>query len=184
MYFSQEFPSLFSVKRANERRIFHGYKFAILSHSVLTPSKEILESIIKTGGGKLLGQIPSIKSLKQVKKLREEDPKSCHPGKKRFILCVRSYPLLDTWSDFDETWRVYRVHHALLYGAIFDFRFRPWTRSCAFPHNVIYVQWEKYFGGGHSNEIRYISLTNGESALYTPSKFHSNRFTRSGGSLA
>lgn len=71
---------LFSVKRANERRVFHGYKFAILSHSVLTPSKEILESIIKTGGGKLLGQIPSIKSLKQVKKLREEDPKSCHPG--------------------------------------------------------------------------------------------------------
>ena len=78
-YFSQE--HLFSVKRANERRVFHGYKFAILSHSVLTPSKEILESIIKTGGGKLLSQIPSIKSLKQVKKLREEDPKSCHPGK-------------------------------------------------------------------------------------------------------
>ena len=87
MYFSQEFPSLFSVKRANERRVFHGYKFAILSHSVLTPSKEILESIIKTGGGKLLGQIPSIKSLKQVKKLREEDPKSCHPGKCFLSLC-------------------------------------------------------------------------------------------------
>ena len=86
-YFSQEFPSLFSVKRANERRVFHGYKFAILSHSVLTPSKEILESIIKTGGGKLLGQIPSIKSLKQVKKLREEDPKSCHPGKWFLSLC-------------------------------------------------------------------------------------------------
>ena len=88
------------------------------------------------------------------------------------------------WTDLDETLGMYRVDLEIMQRGIFNFRFRPWTGSGAFPHYVIYVLWEKYFGGGHRNESRYISLTNAESDLYKPSKFHSNWFTRSGESLA
>ena len=70
-----------------------------------------------------------------------------------FFLSVQSDLLLDTWSDLDESWRVYRVHPALLHGAIFDFRFWPWTGSGAFPYHVIYVLWEKYLGRGERSKV-------------------------------
>ena len=102
----------------------------------------------------------------------------------RLIWCLRSYLLLDLWSDSDETWRVYRVHRVLLHEAIFDFRTGSSgsvTESGPFLHNVIYVLWEKYFRG-HRTETRFISLMNAERDMYTLSKFHSNWFSISGGS--
>jgi len=67
-----------SLKRANSHRIFAGLQFAILSNSI-RPPRETLALIIRLGGGKLLGKMPPIKSLKQVKKLRDEDPLQCRP---------------------------------------------------------------------------------------------------------
>ena len=44
--------------------------------------------IIRLGGGQLLPKMPSIKSLKQVNKLRDEDPHQCKPGKTVFLYTV------------------------------------------------------------------------------------------------
>lgn len=68
-----------SVTRAQEQRIFNGYIFALLSQNV-SPSQTILSEVIRCGGGKLLQSLPSVKALKMVKKLRDEDPRSCKPG--------------------------------------------------------------------------------------------------------
>ena len=71
--------SILSVTRAQEQRIFNGYIFALLSQNV-SPSQTILSEVIRCGGGKLLQSLPSVKALKMVKKLRDEDPRSCKPG--------------------------------------------------------------------------------------------------------
>jgi len=59
--------------------VFNGYYFAILSQNVQPPAA-VLGDVIRCGGGKLLSTMPSVKALKQVKKLRDEDPRSCRPG--------------------------------------------------------------------------------------------------------
>jgi hypothetical protein len=68
-----------SIERAREHRVFNGFRFALLCEKVI-PSPEVLEKIIRSGGGRFLTAMPSIKSLLSVKKQREDDPRSCWPG--------------------------------------------------------------------------------------------------------
>ena len=89
----------------------------------------------------------------ELENAKKEKGKHQSITKMPFFLSVQSDLLLDTWSDLDESWRVYRVHPALLHGAIFDFRFWPWTGSGAFPYHVIYVLWEKYLGRGERSKV-------------------------------
>ena len=49
--------------------------------------------------------------------------------KMAFILCVPDSLLGHLWTDFDQTFRVYRVDSELVQVIIFDSRFRPQTGS-------------------------------------------------------
>ena len=51
-----------------------------------------------------------------------------------FILCVPDSLLGHLWTDFDQTFGVYRVDSELVQRHIFDFRFRPQTGSELFFH--------------------------------------------------
>ena len=54
--------------------------------------------------------------------------------KMAFILCVPDSFLGHLWTDFDQTFGVYRVDSELVQRHIFDFRFRPQTGSELFLH--------------------------------------------------
>ena len=75
---------MFSIAKAQEQRVFNGFIFCLLSTNV-QPHPRLLSDIVTCGGGKLLLSMPSVKALKQVKKLRDEDPKSCRPGERNKI---------------------------------------------------------------------------------------------------
>ena len=51
-----------------------------------------------------------------------------------FILCVPDSLLGHLWTDFDQTFGVYRVDSELVQRHIFDCRFRPQTGSELFFH--------------------------------------------------
>ena len=91
----------------------------------------------------------------------------------RCILCVRSYLLLDGWTDLHETLRVYKTQPRLLHGVFFHFRSERQNRKLT----VFQKPEVKNIETGSRKVPHAIAHVE----LYKPPKFYANRSTRLGG---